>query len=90
MWVHVLAVDEERMGERARELTVLTRHGRGYVACSMKMVDGHCVAMRPAAGSGGCSVYPIRPDICRVLAIQSAIRCASSVGVGTFRAEAAD
>jgi uncharacterized protein len=68
MWVHVMAVDDQRLGEPAvRSLTVLTRHGRGYFARSMKMVDGRCVAYRDRLDDGGCgcSIYDVRPDICR-------------------------
>jgi Fe-S-cluster containining protein len=68
LWVHVLASDDERLGEeRVRHLTVLTEHGRGYVARSMKMVGGRCVAFRDRLddGSSGCSIYDARPDICR-------------------------
>jgi Fe-S-cluster containining protein len=68
MWIHVMASDDERLGDDGlRHLTVLTRHGRGYVALSMKMVGGRCVAFgdRLADGGCGCSIYEARPDICR-------------------------
>ena len=69
MWIHVMASDDARLGEQdgVRHLTVLTQHGRGYVACSMKMVGGRCIAFRDqlADGGCGCSIYEARPDICR-------------------------
>lgn len=68
MWIHVMERDDARLGDDAvRHLTVLTRHGRGYVARSMKMEGGRCVAYRDrlADGGCGCSIYETRPDICR-------------------------
>ncbi|MET0594133.1 MAG: YkgJ family cysteine cluster protein [Polyangiaceae bacterium] len=68
MWIHVMADDDERLGEDVvRRLTVLTQHGRGYVARSMKMEGGRCAAYRDklADGKCGCSIHEIRPDICR-------------------------
>ena len=68
MWIHVMAPDDDRLGDdRVRHLTVLTRHGRGYVARSMKMEGGRCVAFRDRLPDGGCgcSIYENRPDICR-------------------------
>ena len=68
MWIHVMASDDERLGDHGvHHLTVLTQHGRGYFARSMKMVDGRCVAFRDrlADGGCGCSIYETRPDICR-------------------------
>ncbi len=68
MWIHVMAGDDHRLGEdKVRRLTVLTQHGRGYVARSMKMEGGRCVAFRDSLGDGGCgcSIYEVRPEICR-------------------------
>jgi Fe-S-cluster containining protein len=69
MWVHLVASDDERLGdERVRRLTVLTEHGRGYFARSMAMIGGRCAAYRDRlddGGGGGCSIYEVRPDICR-------------------------
>ena len=68
MWVHLLAGDDERLGpERVRRLTVLTEHGRGYFARSMRMAGGRCIAFSDALpdGHSGCSIYDARPDICR-------------------------
>jgi Fe-S-cluster containining protein len=74
MWIHVMADDDERLGEaRLRHLTVLTQHGRGYVARSMQMVGGRCVAYRDVLDDGGCgcSIYGARPAICRDFAAGS-------------------
>jgi Fe-S-cluster containining protein len=68
MWIHVMACDDERLGHQGvRHLTVLTEHGRGYIARSMKMVGGRCIAFRDRLVDGGCgcSIYETRPDICR-------------------------
>lgn len=76
MWIHVMAGDDERIGdERLHRLTVLTEHGRGYVARSMKMAGGRCVAYQDnAAGAhpGCCSIYEVRPAICREFAAGTA------------------
>jgi Fe-S-cluster containining protein len=74
MWIHVMAGDDDRLGgERVRHLTVLTQHGRGYFARSMKMVGGRCTAFRDRLTDGGCgcSIYEVRPDICRDFAAGS-------------------
>jgi Fe-S-cluster containining protein len=74
MWIHVMADDDERLGEaKVRHLTVLTQHGRGYFARSMKMVGGRCAAFRDTLGDGhcGCSIYDVRPGICREFAAGS-------------------
>lgn len=68
MWIHVMAADDDILGEEnVRRLTVLTEHGRGYRARSMKMVGGRCIAFRGDLGDGhpGCSIYECRPEICR-------------------------
>ena len=70
-----MATDDERLGDdKVRRLTVLTRHGRGYVARSMKMEGGRCTAFRdqlPDGGGCGCSIYEVRPEICRDFAAGS-------------------
>jgi hypothetical protein len=74
MWVHLVAKDDERLGDAGvRRLTVLTEHGRGYFARSMRMVGGHCLAFAADLGDGGCgcSIYDVRPDICRDFAAGS-------------------
>jgi Fe-S-cluster containining protein len=75
MWIHVMAVDDDILGEdNVRQLTVLTKHGRGYCARSMKMVGGRCIAFRDHLGDGrpGCSIYERRPEICRAFSSGSA------------------
>jgi Fe-S-cluster containining protein len=74
MWVHLVADDDDRLGEeRVRRLTVLTEHGRGFFARSMKMSGGRCVAFseKLADGGCGCSIYQVRPEICRDFAAGS-------------------
>jgi Fe-S-cluster containining protein len=74
MWIHLVAGDDERLGEqRVADLTVLTQHGRGYFARSMRMPQGRCIAFRDALGDGrcGCSIYEVRPDVCRDFAAGS-------------------
>jgi Fe-S-cluster containining protein len=74
MWIHLVAGDDDRLGEdRVRRLTVLTQHGRGYFARSMVMAGGRCVAYTGDLGDGrsGCSIYDVRPDICRTFAAGS-------------------
>ena len=75
LWVHVMAGDDVRLGDdRLRHLTVLTQHGRGYFARSMKMQNGRCVAFRDRLPDGGtgCSIYEVRPEICRTFEAGSA------------------
>jgi Fe-S-cluster containining protein len=75
MWIHVMAVDDAVLGtENVERLTVLTEHGRGYRARSMRMVGGRCVAFRDDLGDGrpGCSIYENRPEICRAFCAGSA------------------
>jgi len=75
MWIHLVAGDDVVLGDGdVRGLTVLTKHGRGYWARSMKMVDGCCVAHREDLGDGhpGCSVYDRRPEVCRTFEAGSA------------------
>jgi len=74
MWVHVMAGDDSRLGpDGVRRLTVLTQHGRGFFSRSMKMVGGRCIAYRDQLEDGGCgcSIYELRPDICRTFAAGS-------------------
>jgi Fe-S-cluster containining protein len=70
-----MAGDDDRLGDdKVRRLTVLTQHGRGYFARSMKMTGGRCTAFRdelPDGGGCGCSIYEVRPDICREFAAGS-------------------
>ena len=59
---YVMLFDEdlERLGERAAELTHWIK-GR----CFLRMQDGHCIALRQDGERWLCSVYEIRPGLCR-------------------------
>jgi hypothetical protein len=64
-YVRVTGDDHERLGGRSEEL-VWFDGNRAY----MRMIDGHCAALRIEASSGQlvCSVYATRPQTCRDLA----------------------
>jgi Fe-S-cluster containining protein len=64
-YVRVTGRDHARLGHRAQEL-VWFDENRAY----MRMVDGHCGALRiePVTGRFSCSTYETRPDVCRDLA----------------------
>jgi uncharacterized protein len=57
--------DYARLGERADDLVQFVGN-RAY----MRMVDGHCAALRVEESSGRlvCSAYETRPQTCRDLA----------------------
>jgi uncharacterized protein len=63
-YVSVTGDDHARLGERADEL-VRFDGNRAY----MRMLDGHCAALRIEKGSGQlvCGAYETRPQICRDL-----------------------
>jgi hypothetical protein len=67
-YVPVTGDDHERLGERVDEL-VRFEGNRAY----MRMVDGHCAALRIEPGSSQlvCSAYATRPQTCRDLARDS-------------------
>ena len=64
-YVRVTGDDHARLGERADEL-VRFEGNRAY----MRMVDGHCAALRVDATSSQlvCTAYATRPATCRDLA----------------------
>jgi Fe-S-cluster containining protein len=64
-YVRATGDDYARFGERAAELVQFVGN-RAY----MRMVDGHCAALRVEKSSGWlvCSAYEIRPQTCRDLA----------------------
>ncbi|RYZ04280.1 MAG: zinc/iron-chelating domain-containing protein [Myxococcales bacterium] len=64
-YVQVTGADYERLGERAEELVSFDGH-----QAHLRMVDGHCAALRVEASSGRfvCSAYEARPQTCRELA----------------------
>jgi len=63
--VRVTGDDHARLGDRAVEL-VRFDGNRAY----MRMVDGHCAALRVERSSGQlvCGAYETRPQTCRDLA----------------------
>lgn len=63
-YVRVTGDDHARLGERGDEL-VRFEGNRAY----MRMVDGHCAALRVEKASGhlACSAYETRPQTCRDL-----------------------
>jgi len=63
-YVRVTGADWSRFGDQAEEVA----HFIGNQAF-MRMVEGHCIALRPDPGSGhfACSIYAQRPQICRDL-----------------------
>jgi len=67
-YVSVTGNDYARLGDRAEEL-IWFEGNRAY----MRMVDGHCGALRVDRGSGHfvCTVYETRPQTCRDLARSS-------------------
>jgi Fe-S-cluster containining protein len=64
-YVRVSGKDYARLGERVDEL-VWFDGNRAY----MRMVEGHCGALRLEVGSGEfvCGTYGTRPQVCRDLA----------------------
>jgi len=63
-YIRVFAVDLERMDARALALTVVRDGGR-----YLRFEDGRCAALGldPATDRVGCSIYEMRPDVCRWL-----------------------
>jgi Fe-S-cluster containining protein len=63
-FVRVLGDDHERLGGQAEALVAFVGN-RAY----MKMVDGHCAALRVGGSQGRfvCTAYEARPQICRDL-----------------------
>lgn len=63
-YVRVWGVDYDRMGDVACELTQFIGH-----RCYMKITDGHCAALVIDADHRRfvCSIYEVRPDVCRSL-----------------------
>lgn len=63
-YVRVTGDDHARLGEFAEDLTEFHGH-----RCYMRMVDGRCAALArdPLHGGFACSVYAVRPEVCRAL-----------------------
>ena len=64
-FVKVTGDDHARLAERAEELVSFDG-----VDAYMRMVDGHCSALRIETRTGTfvCSAYELRPQVCRDLA----------------------
>jgi hypothetical protein len=62
--VRVFGVDWERLGDDGQAHTEAVEN-RVY----MRMSDGHCSAhtIDPVTRRFGCSIYEVRPDVCRSL-----------------------
>ncbi len=63
-YVRVFGIDWERMDDRARSFTEAHEN-----RVAMRMADGHCSALvvDPVERSYRCSIYEVRPDVCRSL-----------------------
>jgi uncharacterized protein len=62
-YIRIFGVDYDRMDDAARTLT----HFIGN-RCFMQLADGHCAALQVEPdGRFVCSIYPMRPDVCRSL-----------------------
>jgi Fe-S-cluster containining protein len=63
-YVRVFGVDHARMDEHARSFTEFDGH-RSW----MRMAEGRCAALAidPVALTYRCSIYAVRPDVCRSL-----------------------
>ncbi len=62
--VRVFGVDWERLGDIGQPHTLFVEN-----RCYMKMEGGHCSALTidPVARTFSCSIYEVRPDVCRSL-----------------------
>jgi Fe-S-cluster containining protein len=67
-WVHVDAADDARVDSSPAlsAHVVLTRHG-GYVKRSLRMVGGACSALAKTPSGVTCTIYEVRPSVCREL-----------------------
>jgi len=66
-YVRVTGDDHARLGDRAEALTSFVGN-----RCYMRMEDGHCGALAiDATGQFVCSVYALRPEVCRALERES-------------------
>jgi Fe-S-cluster containining protein len=82
--VRVTGDDHARLGDLAEDLVVFIGN-RAY----MRLADGHCAALRiEASGRFVCTVYDLRPDVCRDLQ-QGSPECAGELFTKAGRAEAA-
>ncbi len=84
-YVRVFEVDLARMDERARALTRVV-DGQRY----MRFEGGRCAALAldPATRKVGCTIYPMRPDVCHWL-VRGSGECRSQMEAKWPRREAA-
>lgn len=63
-YIRVFGNDLDRMDDRARALTEFIGN-----RCFMRIAEGHCSALvvDPEARTFVCSIYAMRPDVCRSL-----------------------
>ena len=67
-YIRVFGYDWDRLDERAQAFT----HFVGN-RCYMRLSEGHCAALIVDPGTAGarprflCSIYEVRPDVCRSL-----------------------
>ena len=83
-YVRVTGDDYERLGQRASDVTHFVGN-RAY----LRMTAGHCAAL--AIEEGGrfrCTVYEVRPDVCRELD-RGSRECAGEIATKGDRAERA-
>ncbi len=69
-WIKLERGDDDRLGDLHAKVTVWVEHGRGYRSRAMRMAQGRCVAYSDALPDGcgvGCSIYGVRPAVCREL-----------------------
>lgn len=84
-YIRIFERDAELIGAQLESYSVML-DGKRY----MRFENGRCVALRldSATGSVGCSIYAIRPDVCRSLERGSG-ECRSQLEMKWSRREAA-
>lgn len=83
-YARVTGADHARLGDAAEQLSVFIGN-----QCYMRMHEGHCGALLlDAAGSYVCSVYELRPEVCRALGRESSA-CDAERSGKSGRAQAA-
>ena len=61
-YVRVTGEDYARLGNEAAQVTTCVGN-----RCYMRMERGHCAALEVSPGRYACTVYALRPEICRTL-----------------------
>jgi Fe-S-cluster containining protein len=83
-YVRVTGDDYERLGHRASEVTHFVGN-RAY----LRMTDGHCASLAvDERGRFRCTVYDVRPDLCRELE-RGSRECAGEIATKGDRVERA-